>query len=162
MVSQEGREAQRENGRKAFEEGTGIHGATDEQRSSYGRLGGLAHVESGHIQVLGYIQGAKNVDSGLLGRIRPEQTHERAVEMGNKAFEKKAGFHGLTPEEKSDNARLGGQIAGRIAADTGRVHTMRTHEGSVLGGRTASHVRWHIKRHIINPRCDLCCMDEAE
>jgi hypothetical protein len=58
--------------------------------------------------------------------------------------------------------RKNGAIAGKIAKETGRIHTIATPESLVKGGRAAmkiiNHNRWHRDRRIVNPKCELCSL----
>lgn len=81
-------------------------------------------------KINGKIQGKRNVESGHLARI---------CSMGGK---------------------VGGKIAGRIAVESGQIQMLarKTVESGQLAHncKTANHIRWHIKRNVINSQCKFC------
>jgi hypothetical protein len=52
----------------------------------------------------------------------------------------------------------GGRIAGRKCKEnsTGAFAPGMQAKGGIKGARTANHLRWHVKRGIVNPNCSLC------
>lgn len=65
--------------------------------------------------------------------------------------------------------RLGGLVAGRRNRDSGHIQQLgqrnvksglldkiRTPASAARGGVAANHLRWHVRRHVVNPRCPLC------
>jgi len=124
-----------------------------------GRIAGRKNIESGHITALG----RKNVESGrlaALGRIGGRVAGRIAVESGQLA----------------SVASLGGRVSGRANAESGHITALARsgvggRKGGPIGGkskspkklaacasnfRIASHNRWHVRRNIINPNCELC------
>ena len=101
----------------------------------------------GHTQ--GLIQGKKNVESGLLASIWA---------VGGVASGKSR-----SPEKMAANAANGDRF-GRWSVESGHLASLRTPEhqskagkaGGKIGGIAANHLRWHVKRNIINPNCKLC------
>jgi hypothetical protein len=135
----------------------------------YGPINGQKAKESGQIQRLGkqdrmrrkgkaavgYMGGISNVTSGHLSRIAA--LGGRAA--GRLTTEKKTGIHGLSQEERTENARKGGAIQGalrgpilgRWAAESGLCARIAS-----LGATASNHTRWHVARNINNPNCKLC------
>jgi hypothetical protein len=46
-----------------------------------------------------------------------------------------------------DGCAKGGRAAGKIALENGRLSEM---------GRYSAHLKWHIRRQILNPYCEFC------
>jgi len=105
---------------------------------------GRKNVESGHIQALGRIQGRKNAKSGRLKHIR---TLEESV---------KGGRIGGRKNVESGRIQALGRIQGQLSVENGRLASYRTSEHQSKAAYSSRHVRWHIKRGIIEPRCSLC------
>lgn len=92
-----------------------------------------------------------------------EQRSVIGVINGNHAKEQRFGVCGRSSEQMSEDGRKGGLAAKEngvgwfapgVAANAG-------HLGGLVGGRKGSqitnHKRWHAKRGIVNPKCELCC-----
>ena len=113
---------------------------------------GQKNIDSGHIQALG----RKNVETGWLDKIRdPEASSRNAKIQGLKNVE--TGHmdrmrEKLTFNILSEAGKKGGAKAGIIAVQTGQLAKNRTPEHQ----RYASHSRWHVKRGIVSPTCELC------
>lgn len=101
----------------------------------------------GYIQ--GPIQGKKNLESGLWARV---------VSLGGRASGKSKSLAKLAA-----NAKNGGRF-GRWSVESGHLADLRTPEhqsragkaGGRKGGPAANHLRWHVKRNIVNQNCSLC------
>ena len=98
-----------------------------------------------------------------------------AGKIGGKASQithkkNRTGVYALTLEQRQENGRKGGSQAGRWKGHTKRVRGVAgahlTHEHQVAAGRKAAgagaklvnHIRWHVRRDIVNPRCSLCTL----
>jgi len=72
---------------------------------------------------------------------------EAAREVGRKVVESghlaRMAALGRTPESRAKGGRIGGRIGGRKNAESGQLARIR-------------HIRWHVKRGIVNPDCLLC------
>jgi hypothetical protein len=125
-------------GRKNLLDGTGIFGRSAGQHSEDSRRAGLTNVITGQIHRLGVafgpISGRKAVESGQLSRIR---SIENSVKGG----------------------RIGGRLGSREGkARQGRINGLKAAEnGNLARARVgALHIRWHVRRNIINPNCSIC------
>jgi hypothetical protein len=168
------------NGRKTKERSVGIF--APEMRGVGGRISG---------RVTGPIQGRKNVESGHIYQIATPESCAKAGRKGGRktaaipghlaainlasrglgvaaARKKKTGLFapdkaiqaaggrvsGRNHKEKGDGifapgvAAAGGRIGGRKNAESGQVHE-------------ALHIRWHVKRGIVNPNCEWCQKQQA-
>ncbi len=67
---------------------------------------------------------------------------------GKAAFEKNVGIH--SPESHTAAGKLGGKI---VFDKKVGIHSPE------LAGYYGPHVRWHVNRGIVNPRCAFCCDD---
>jgi hypothetical protein len=92
----------------------------------------------------GHTQGLKGVASGHLDAVRPKDQGLKNVESGH--MQRLA-----TPESRSKGGIIQGPIAGRIAVSSGQLLSI-----APSGGRMACHLRWHVNRGIVNPKCELC------
>ena len=144
------------NGYNMTDGGEGILNPTEECRAKM-RQGALNQkiedkARGGRTQ--GLIQGKKNVESGLWAKVvsaggkasgrsksllkmaanarNGERFGKWSVESGHLAAQR-------TPEHQSEAGRAGGNVA----VSTGQIHQ-------------ALHVRWHVKRDIVNPNCKFC------
>lgn len=117
---------------------------TFENCSKGGKLGGQKCVETGHIIELGLEQGKKNKESGHWDRIRILGL-EGSVERGR--------VQGLKNVESGHLQRL----------DQGKKNAAKPGYMSMIGkiggkkrGLSMCHLRWHVRRNIFNPNCELC------
>jgi hypothetical protein len=119
--------------------------STSETCSRGGILGGQKNVETGQIIALGHKQGKKNKESGHWDRIKI---------LGN-VFDTKWGHEqGLRNIENGHMKVLSAQ--GKINADTPGYMSNLGKLGGKKGGPAVCHLRWHVRRNIVNPNCPLC------
>jgi len=103
-------------------------------------------------RINGTVQGRQNVISGHM---------QRLASIGGTIAGLTNAVNGVLEER--------GRIAGQIAVKSGRLARMRTPEHQTKAGRVQglinaknglfyknAHVRWHVKRNIVNPNCTLC------
>lgn len=112
-------------------------------------IAGRRNVETGHLQKISSA-GGKAAAKFLLetstearkkgGRISG-QAHSQSGHI--QALGKKYGGKFLTPEVHAKAGRIGG----RKNADSGQIQTIQL---------TANHIRWHVKRNVVNPSCPNC------
>jgi hypothetical protein len=84
--------------------------------------------------------------------------------QGRKNVENGTGIFALTPEQRSAAGRKGGRISGLKNVESGQLASLRTPEhqakagraGGPAGARITNHLRWHVKRGIVNLDCSLC------
>jgi hypothetical protein len=132
--------------------GEGPSNPSEETRrkcSEGGKKGGRVCVENGWAATLGEIYGAKNAASGLMLRVRQE-----AEAKGILAQVRARQQQGKKNAENGHMSGLGkewGPIQGRISVESGLLKRI-----GPLGGKMATHRRWHVKRGIVNPNCNLC------
>lgn len=147
--------------------GVGVHGMTQEQRIAAGQKAGEIVVERDlGIHGLTSKQTIANAKKG--GEIAYKNElgiHARSPEQmcadgqkggkisGQLTYERKIGVHGRSPEQMSADGKKGDEKAKRLG--TGIYG--RTFEQHSAIGKIANHVRWHVRRGIMNPNCDLCC-----
>lgn len=97
----------------------------------------------------GPIQGPQNVKSGLWARV---------VSLGGIASGKSK-----SEAKQKANAKNGKRF-GKWSVESGHLADLRTPEhqskagrlGGTKGGPAANHLRWHVNRNIVNPKCLLC------
>ena len=89
----------------------------------------------------GPIQGRKNVESGQLRRVCTSEVCAKGGRVGGRS----------RSEARLVALRNRGFIQGRASVESGLLQRI-----SAEGGRAAGHVRWHIKRNLINPDCSYC------
>jgi hypothetical protein len=120
----------------------------------------------------GRIGGRRNAESGQLASVR---TSASIAKGGRRSAELGVGVH--TPEMRSLAGRKGGRIGGpkggrknvasghlrRISSmggskhvESGHLASLRTPEHQAKASRSATHIRWHVKRGLIKPDCVLC------
>jgi len=92
---------------------------------------GLQYVDSGQM--------AKLQKMGGLARGSSEENLQQLIRMRTK-----------------DAQIKGGKIRGQMDVDSGKIFHMATPASCALGGKTACHIRHHVKRGIVNPTCSLC------
>jgi len=117
---------------------------TFESCSAGGKVGGAKNVETGQILKLGEIQGERNKKSGHWDKVRllgSPITSDKAREQGLKNVES---GHLASLDQGHKNAAKPGYMS-----KIGKI-------GGKKSGPIVSHVRWHVKRNIINPNCSLC------
>ena len=120
-------------GTKSFLEGTGFHAISGDARRMNSRKGGLKQ---------GPIQGAANVASGQIERIRIESEEAR--------------LRWARSDENRAAMREIGSIQGP-KVDFSKIKTPESLRlGGLVGGPIGRHVRWHVNRGILNLKCDLC------
>jgi hypothetical protein len=74
----------------------------------------------------GKMQGARNVESGHMERIRSMIDHEKRVEALKKSmYENKTGWLSLTEEQQKMYASMGGSVQGRRNAENGHMDRIR-------------------------------------
>lgn len=106
-----------------------------------GKIGGRKNVLSGHLksisskggQAAGLINGRLN--GLILARLK------KGV---------------CDPKIASKGGQLGGPVSGRIAVSTGQLASLRTPQHQSAAARVSNHIRWHINRNTVNPKCSLC------
>jgi hypothetical protein len=145
--------------------------ALGRKNAENGRIQGRKNVESGHMQALH----RKNVESGHLDRIRrlaalsltPEQRSKFGHVGGSIGGRISGPIQGRKNVESGHIQELG-RIQGCKNVENGHIQSLGRAQGrknienghlariTVLGGRAASHIRWHVRRGIINPNCRLC------
>ncbi len=147
-----------------------------------GRIAGHKNVESGWIQrlgrkqgrIIGPIQGRRNAENGHLQRIsvkggqaavasgqvlRAAALADRAkggrsggrknVESGHiQELGRKYGGKFWTPETHAKAGRIGG----KINAESGQIQAVQL---------TSNHIRWHVKRNVVNPTCSFCITSDG-
>jgi hypothetical protein len=125
----------RVSGKRAFERGTGIFAPGYLQKGIGGRK-----------MVAKKIGMFAPENLGMGGRIAGPKTNEMHIGIFAPDFDKRA------------PGRIGGPIGGRKAKELGL--GIFAPGMAAAGGRIASrinnHERWHIKRGIVNPNCELC------
>jgi hypothetical protein len=147
-----------------------------------GKIGGCMAVASGQMermQNLPQTKAAQRINGGVLARRNIESGHIRSLGLtgaggrvggriqGRKNAENKTGVCGRTFEKMSEDGRKGGRIGGynqprEAKVKGGRIGGKAVVESGQLlgicakGGTAASHVRWHIRRGIVNSNCLLC------
>jgi hypothetical protein len=115
------------------------------------------------------------------GAIGGRRTKETRVGIFNPAYDRAAQGHvnGLRNKErcvgifapdydKSAPGRKGGHLGGKISGERNRRNKTgicaQTHADHVacgkIGGPRSCHVRWHVKRGILNPNCTYCVPEE--
>jgi hypothetical protein len=130
-----------------------------ERGSKGGRISGRQSVESGHLVRIaslgGRIQGRKNVESGHLariaskgGRIGGRISGRKNVESGHLTRIRELP---QTKEAWCRNGRKLGRTQGRKNVESGHLASICS-----LGGRVSNHIRYHVRRNIVNPACTLC------
>jgi hypothetical protein len=127
-------------GRTIFENGTGLFGMADEQKSEAVCKGGRKSFEN---------------RTGLFGMTDEQKSkaaHKGGHKGGHKTFENKTGIFSMTAEEKFEAGRKGGRNSGhedkvRAARLGGRKIAERlSKEGMAALGRKATCLRWNINR----------------
>jgi group I intron endonuclease len=86
----------------------------------------------------------RRMSEGMRGRIFSDE-HRRNIglsSLGRKFSEKSR--HCMSESQK------------RVQRETHQIDSLHTLEIASLGGRSAAHLRWHVKRGIVNPKCLLC------
>jgi hypothetical protein len=79
---------------------------------------------------------------------------------GRKMRDNRRGIH--APEHLGKGGRIGGRISGRQHKEngTGWFAPGNAAKGGRITGRVygpiSCHIRWHVKRGIVNPKCSLC------
>jgi hypothetical protein len=134
------KENQSKGGRRNVESGQLASIRTLEASIRGGRTQGRIAVESGQLASIttyetrakggrkqGLIQGRKNVESGQLASIR-------------------------TPEHQS----AAGKVGGRKAVDSGHLDRIRLLSSRKENQAKHLHLRWHVKRNLVNQNCNLC------
>jgi hypothetical protein len=94
-----------------------------------GTIQGPKNIASGQVRKLGLIQGRENQESGWiqnLGRTQGPKNAERLRKQGQANV-----------------------VSGHLAK-------ISTPENRAKAHRVANHIRWHVKRDLINPACKLC------
>jgi GIY-YIG catalytic domain-containing protein len=112
--------------------------------SAGGKKGGQKCVETGQIVSLGYEQGKKNKESGHWDKVRIlgfASASENGRRQGLKNVEN--GHLKRLDQGKKNAAKLG------YMSELGK-------RGGKKGGVASGHLRWHVRRNIINPSCFLC------
>ncbi len=133
----------------------------------------------------GQVQGKKNVENGHLAKVRTSEVcikgGQRNAESGQIQALGRSGIGGRIrgrEAAKSGQIQKLGHVQGRKNVENGHLARVRTHEGSVKGGQIGGrkvvenghlasiqtpenrakglHTRWHVKRNIVNPNCQLC------
>lgn len=61
----------------------------------------------------------------------------------------------INPETRFEDCAKGGKIAGRKNAESGHMREIQK-IGASLGGKVATHNKWHVNRGITNDNCNLC------
>lgn len=111
-----------------------------------GRIAGRKNVESGHLARISSLgaaaAGRKAVESGHLARISS---------LGGKV----SGRQNVENGHLERIRHLAGRVSGRKHAQSGFMDRIRP-LGAAKGGRAASHLIWHVRRGIVNPKCSLC------
>ena len=89
-------------GKKHKDNGTGLFSLTPEQKSEFGKMGGLANVNSGHIRELGKKTSKENIEKrkGIFAYNKTQKS-EICKLGGTKTYQLKKGFFSLTPEERA-------------------------------------------------------------
>jgi general stress protein YciG len=105
--------------------------------------------------------GRKSHENGTgIFALTPEQRSAARRIGGRKNVENGTGYWGLTLEQRQAAGRKGG----RKSVESGQLASLRTPEhqakagrkgGRISGARTC-HLRWHVKRGIVNLDCSLC------
>jgi hypothetical protein len=169
-----GRIGGRTQGRKNVENGTGIFALTPEQRSAAGRKGG---------RIGGHITGRKTKENGTgifaltpeqrsaAGRIGGRKIKENGTGIFAPGSQAKGGLHSQETHKKNgtgcysrEQQVKGGRISGLKNVESGQLASLRTPEhqakagraGGPAGARITNHLRWHVKRGIVNLDCSLC------
>jgi 5-methylcytosine-specific restriction endonuclease McrA len=121
-----------------------------------------------------------------IARLRKELT-ERSRKGGRKQALTGTGM--FASQHRGKGGRIGGLIAGRIAVESGHLARIRrkniqsglhahisalgarvrnalhgnpaTPESCAKAGRISNHLRWHVRRGIVNPNCELCKPSEV-
>lgn len=114
-----------------------------------------------------------------IAKFRKAYTQRSSV-GGRKSVENSTGMF-APGYDKGTGGRIGGRISGRMNVKSGHLASLRTREhqsaaarrrielyGSpatpesrARAGRITSHLRWHAKRGIVNPNCELCKRSEG-
>lgn len=176
ILTEEVREAKRRAGRIGGKKGGKTQGRI-EALTGHGvkNLTREVCARGGHTQ--GLIQGKKNVESGLLARIRtPEHQKIAGIAAGKKAVESGriqalGHIQGRKNVESGQIQKLGktygpinGRINGRKNAENGRIQALGRIQGKLNASRPevkeaqvrGRHTRWHASRNIIDPDCSYC------
>jgi len=97
-------------GKKHRENNTGIFSLTSEQRSKFGKMGGIVNVETGHIQQLGKKTLRENIEKrkGIFA-YNAEQKSEVGRKGGEKSYLLKKGCFSLTEEERKEVSKKAGK-----------------------------------------------------
>jgi group I intron endonuclease len=117
---------------------------TFESSSRGGQIGGKVNSDSGWSKELGTLQGNKNKESGHWDRVKI---------LGFAFAEENGRQQGLRNAENGHLKRL--DQGKKNAAKPGYMLSLGK-LGGKIGGPLACHLRWHIKRNIVNPLCALC------
>lgn len=130
-------------GTKTFE----LYGSPQTKEGSVkgGKTGGRKNVESGWASQLGKKYGGL-VCAHLENFRTPERQKERAKKGGQRAAEVNV---------KSGWADKLGRIYGPINARKIPL------EVKIQGFMKGRHIRWHVKRNIVNPKCSLCVVSNG-
>ena len=126
-------------GTKSFLEGTGFHAISEEARRKNSRKGGLKQ---------GPIQGAANVASGQIERIRIESEAARLAWARS--------------EQNRQLAREMGKQYGKLVDWEKIKNTESLAEGQRVGGPRSRCQRWHKNRGIWSLGCDICISELEE
>ena len=104
VITEEIRIEKSEAGKKSKELGVGIHGRTKEQIIEDGRKGA---------------EKQKEIRTGAVYGKSKEQRIENGRTCGNKTKELGIGIHGLTPEQRIENAKNAGLVGGKRTRELG-------------------------------------------
>lgn len=123
--------------------------ATFESCSRGGQVGGRINADSGWSSELGFYQGNKNKQSGHWDRIRQLGT-AFTMDHGRK--------QGLKNANKPGYMKFISSLSHSLKDENGKsVHAVKMGSiGGKKGGLATSHLRWHVRRNIVNPLCLLC------
>lgn len=122
----------------------------------------------------GRAQGLKNARvPGFLsriGRLGSREDKVRAGRLGGKVAVESGRLALLrTTEHQIEAGKAAGALAVRSGqiqelvrrnAENGHLERITTRESCSKGGQMTNHLRWHVKRDRVNPRCLLCCLAE--
>ena len=104
VMTEDIRVAKSEAGKKSKELGVGVHGRTKEQIIEDGRKG---------------VEKQKEIGTGVVYGKSKEERIENGKTCGNKTKELGIGIHGLTPEQRIENAKKAGLIGGKRTRELG-------------------------------------------
>jgi hypothetical protein len=131
---------------------TGVCGRTPEQMSIDGRKGGN-------------IQGPRNVQNGQIRTLGIEMARighlANIASLGGQAAINSGQIQALGKEQGQKNSDTGfiqklGSKQGRENVRSGHLARLRTPEHQ----QKASHIYWHVRRGVVNPKCPSCIGDQ--